>query len=404
MKKNIYVCGPTVYDTPHIGNMRPILTFDIFNRALMAQGIEVNFVHNITDIDDKIIAKAKQENKTEQQISNRYANEYFDLLNKFNINKPTSMPMVMDSLSEIISFIKDLEEKGFAYESNGSVFFDTSKLADYGKVANRKLDEMQYEKAEGKKHPADFALWKMTRDGIKFPSPWGEGRPGWHTECALFIKNEFNGETIDIHGGGIDLIFPHHENEQAQFKALTNKDITNEWKHIGHLFVDGQKMSKSIGNIWSANDFIEKVGADELRYIFLTSNITSPLDLTEEIIENAKSQIKKWKKIYNFSQIFTSISDDKNTIQKVAPLITGWKFAEANKEINEILKSFNKDKTELNAISVRTIFNMLGFHFTSQSLPQNILDTYTTWQKLKEEQNYTEADKLRDILAKEGLV
>ena len=402
--KKIYVCGPTVYDTPHIGNMRPILTFDIYIRALRSLGQEVNFIHNITDIDDKIINKAKEQNTTEEAIANKYASEYFDLLNKFNIQKPTSMPTVLDNMDKIVNFIQKLIDKGFAYESNGNVLFDTSKLSNYGKISNRKLDEMQYENTEGKKHPADFALWKNTNEGIKFKSNWADGRPGWHTECALFISEGFNGESLDIHGGGIDLLFPHHENENAQFNALHDKDIANAWKHIGHLFVDGEKMSKSIGNIWSANDFINKVGADELRYIFLTSNVTSPLDLTEELIESSKSQVKKLKRFFNLSQIYTSIDNEKNITEKIAALAADWKFAELNRELNEVLKSFNKDKNETTATQILSVLKLLGFKFSTEKLSQEVINDYRTWEKLRDEKKYEEADQIRNKLSKFDLV
>ena len=402
--KKIYVCGPTVYSSPHIGNMRPILTFDIYIRALKALGQEVKFVHNITDIDDKIIAKAQELNVSEKEISDKYTQEYKQLLKDFNVETVTDMPSVLENIDNIVKFVSRLIDKGFAYEANGTVYFDTSKLDSYGSISNRKLDEMQYEMGENKKHPADFALWKSTNVGVQFDSPWSQGRPGWHTECALFIEKHFNNETIDIHGGGIDLLFPHHENEAAQFKALNNKDMVSEWKHMGHLSLDGEKMSKSLGNIFEAKQFIIEEGADTLRYIYLTSSVSSPLNISEELINSAKSQISKWTKIYNQAQLFTNVNDEDLMSSSIAQHISDWKFAEANKEINNLVKEFTNNKTTLNANKIISTFKLLGFAFVNTKISEDTKQKYSEWNKLREEGKYDLADKLRDELVKLNLI
>lgn len=402
--KNIYVCGPTVYSDPHIGNMRPILVFDIYIRALRALKQEVNFIHNVTDIDDKIIARAEQENVSEEAISSKYHAEYVELLNTLNIEKPTHMPTVLKNIDLIVAFIQKLVEANKAYVRNGNVYFSVDSTEGYGRLSNRKLDEMKYEEGAFKDNPADFVLWKNTTNGIKFDSPWGKGRPGWHTECVVFIEKYLKGESLDIHGGGIDLLFPHHENENIQYKALYNKEIANDWKHVGHLNYKGEKMSKSIGNLISAKDFIQQYGVDTLRYIFLTTSYSSPIDLSEELIQSAREQVEKVSKLFKKTQFFfhtfSELDQDSTTIvQKIAT----WNFSDAMKNINELIKNFNKEQSSENAKKLFDIMNVLGFSFSKHRVSQEIKDKYVKWDEARKMSNFELADKLREELKSEGI-
>lgn len=405
MKKNIYVCGPTVYSNVHIGNIRPILTFDIFIRSLRHLGQEVYFIHNITDIDDKIIKRAIEENTSEKEIADKYTKHYFEVLKKLNIQMPDSIPNVVDNIDLIISFIEKLVDSNHAYVIEGNVFFDVTSIKNYGHLANRKLDEAQYEKEAGKKHPADFALWKKTTTGITFDSPWGKGRPGWHTECAAFIENELNGGSLDIHGGGIDLLFPHHENEDAQYVALNNVNIAKEWKHVGHINVQGEKMSKSIGNVMDAMETIQLYGADTLRVLFLSKNITSPLDITDEVLKNCVDLKDKYYKAFINSKILVNDSDVKmEKVEKIAGFIAIWDFNSAFVEYNLVVKEFNKNQDEYTAKNVIAASKLLGFSFINKSISNDQRSMYSEWQKLRDEKKFDQADKLRDLLIKDGLI
>lgn len=403
--KNIYVCGPTVYSKVHIGNIRPILTFDIFIRSLKALGEEVNFIHNITDIDDKIIRNAALEKTSEEKLSQKYAQLYFDLLKEINVDKPTHTPFVMESMKEIIAFIQKLIDKGNAYEVDGNVYFDVTSVSSYGSISKRKLDELVFEGGANKKNPADFALWKKTIEGIQFDSPWGLGRPGWHTECAVFINKYTNEASLDIHGGGIDLLFPHHENENVQYVAANGKEIAKEWKHVGHINLDGEKMSKSLGNIMDAETFIKQNGVDTLRMIFLTSNVTSPLDITEEVIETSKDQASKFRKAYLQAQaLVLSNKAEEKLVHHIAKEISEWKFANAMKEVSTIVKDFNKDASSENANKVIALMNLLGFAFTREVVTPEQAKLIDAWQEFRKEGKFKEADELRDKLIAMGLI
>lgn len=397
--KNIYVCGPTVYSSPHIGNIRPILTFDIYIRALKALGESVNFIHNITDIDDKIIKKAKEQNTTEQAIASKYKEEYLSLLKQFNIVKPDHMPEVLDNMNLITLFIENMVLSNHAYVSEGNVYFDVTSIEQYGEVSNRKLENMIYENEGNKKHPADFALWKRTTEGITFDSPWGKGRPGWHTECSAFVDILTNGQSLDIHGGGIDLLFPHHENESVQYRAKNKKPISKTWKHVGQINLDGEKMSKSIGNIFDAQSFIDKHGADTLRMIFLNSSVTAPLDITEEVISNAKRSLGKFKAVFYKAQLQELAN---TSVEEIAKELSDWNFAAAMKLINEEVKKFNSLSN--NASYIVSIMKLLGFDFTNHELSSGDKQLFRKWEELRKQEEWTEADKLREILKEKELI
>ena len=294
---NMYVCGPTVYDNAHIGNARPIIVFDTLRRLLEADGYKVKYVSNYTDVDDKIINKAIAENTTEDEITAKYIAAYEEVRNQLNTEKLDATPRVTRTMNEMIAFIGELLEKGYAYQIDGDVYFRVSKVEDYGKLSGQKIDDLEVgariEENSKKENPLDFALWKVTDKGIMWDTPWGKGRPGWHTECVVMINNEFHSHMIDIHGGGMDLKFPHHENEIAQSEALYGTPIANYWVHNGMLNIDGIKMSKSLGNVWLAKDMIAKIGANVMRWLMLSTQYRSTLNITEDVIETAKTELNK---------------------------------------------------------------------------------------------------------------
>ncbi|MCM8781953.1 MAG: cysteine--tRNA ligase, partial [Candidatus Omnitrophica bacterium] len=294
----MYVCGPTVYDEPHIGHLRSAYIFDVIRRYLVYKGYKVTFVRNVTDVDDKIIVKAKEEypaddiNESVKKVSCKYLEFYHNAMDLFGIMQPDKEPRATEYIEKMKQFIKELIDRGVAYQTGGDVYFDISKTKDYGKLSNQKLEAMEVGAratcGEGKKDPLDFALWKSAKEGEPcWDSPWGKGRPGWHIECSV-MSSDILGDEFDIHGGGIDLIFPHHENEIAQSECA-GKRFARYWIHNGLLTINGQKMAKSLGNFVTVKDFISKYhDVDFLKLFFLSAHYSHPIDFSDERIEEAK--------------------------------------------------------------------------------------------------------------------
>jgi len=285
---NLYACGPTVYNYVHLGNARPNFTVDFLVRFLEFQGYQVNYLQNITDIDDKIIIKAKEEKRSEQELADFYADEYLKDMKKLNIRQPNKILKVSQSINEIVEFIDKMVINQSAYLVNESVYFDVKKYADeYGKLSGIKIDALESqeedEQANQKHDQLDFALWKKTIEGLNWITPFGTGRPGWHTECATMIDNYFNHQTIDLHAGGIDLKFPHHENERIQYLAVNQKEIAKIWMHNGHLTTASEKMSKSLDNFILVKDFLANNEPDLLRWLFMTTSYTQTLDINDQV-------------------------------------------------------------------------------------------------------------------------
>ncbi|OQY09726.1 MAG: cysteine--tRNA ligase [Fusobacteriia bacterium 4572_132] len=280
-KVNMYVCGPTVYNNIHIGNARPIIFFDTVRRYLEYKGYEVKYVQNFTDIDDKMIKKANEEGTTVKKIAEKYIKEYFEDTKSLNLKEESTIhPKATENISEMIQLVKDLEEKGYAYAVNGNVYYRVKRFKEYGKLSHQKIENLQIgariEENKEKENPLDFTLWKKAKENEpKWNSPWGEGRPGWHLECSVMCK-KYLGETLDIHGGGQDLIFPHHENEIAQSEASTGKIFVNNWMHNGYLNINGEKMSKSEGNFFLLKEITEKYDGRILRFFMLSSHYRTP--------------------------------------------------------------------------------------------------------------------------------
>jgi cysteinyl-tRNA synthetase len=297
----MYVCGPTVYDLIHIGNARPFIVFDALRRYLESRGLKVIYVQNVTDVDDKIINRAREEGVDPKEIAARYTEEYFKDLEGLGVKRPTHSPRATEYVSKMVEFIEKLIEKGHAYAVDGDVYFSVASFPEYGKLSGRVLEELEAGARiavdEKKRDPLDFALWKAAKPGEpKWPSPWGEGRPGWHTECVV-MSMDLLGETLDIHAGGNDLIFPHHENEIAQAESLTGKPFARIWLHNGMLTVRGEKMAKSLGNFAYARDVVEKYGTEAVRYFYLSRSYRKPLDFSDEALTEAKRAVER---VYDF--------------------------------------------------------------------------------------------------------
>jgi cysteinyl-tRNA synthetase len=296
-KVRIYLCGVTVYDESHIGHARTIIVFDVLRRYLESKGVKIDFIQNFTDVDDKIINRAKLENTTTMQISSRYIQRYFEDFDRLNVKRATIYPKATEHIDDIQNFIQKLIESGTAYVSKNGVYFSVSKFTQYGKLSKKKIDELQsgarIDIDEAKKDPLDFAVWKFSDIEPSWNSPWGKGRPGWHIECSA-MSTKYLGENFDIHGGGRDLIFPHHENEIAQSESFTAKQFAKIWMHVGMVTINGEKMSKSLGNIKTIKHVLENWGANIIRLFCLSGHYSKPIDYSEELL---KENLTKWRQI-----------------------------------------------------------------------------------------------------------
>jgi cysteinyl-tRNA synthetase len=293
----MYVCGPTVYDYIHIGNARPAIFFDVVRRYLETSGYNVHYVVNFTDVDDKLIRKAEQTGETVPDIAEKYIAAYYEDIEALGIRKADVNPRVTENIAEIVELIRELVDKGLAYESGGDVYFRTEKFAEYGKLSHQNLHELQFgiriEVGERKENPQDFVLWKGAKPGeIHWSSPWGEGRPGWHIECSAMAR-KYLGETIDIHGGGHDLQFPHHECEIAQSESISGKPLANYWMHNGYIHINNEKMSKSLGNGINVKELVKQVKPQTLRFLFLSTHYRNPLNFSEEGLEQAGNGLER---------------------------------------------------------------------------------------------------------------
>jgi len=422
---SIYVCGPTVYNYIHIGNARPVVFFDTLRRYFEAKGYRVLFASNFTDVDDRIIARAKEMGLPESRVSEQYIEAFLKDIESLNCLMDYYKPKVTESIKLIIDYIGQLVEKGYAYVVEGDVFFRVAKIADYGHLSNRRLDDLiqgaRVEINPLKESPLDFTLWKKTDEGINWDSPFSKGRPGWHTECVVMIDDIFGG-MIDIHGGGSDLIFPHHENEIAQSIACHNHQIANYWLHNGRLQFEGEKMSKSLGNVVLVKDFPYHKMA--LRLFLLSTHYRSPINYSEQ---NMKMFAEEWDKINStINSLYRKIdlSDDKDAPrtnhQEVDQSLKA--FAEAMEndintpnaitELQGLIKIANieirkgKDIPKLKAIVEGILFmlNILGLKPDLIRLSEGDIVLIRQWEKLRHEKQYAEADQIRAVLQEKGLL
>ena len=416
-KITMYVCGPTVYNYVHIGNMRPAITFDMVANYFKYLGYEVRYASNFTDINPKIINAAKELGLTEREVADKFIKAYLDDINSYQCSCVTDRPTVLENLSNIIDFISKLIELDYAYNVDGDVYFRVRKIKDYGKLSNNTIAELEsgarVEIDAKKEDPLDFALWRKTDSGENFSSPWGRGIPGWHTECVVMINNLF-GSKIDIHGGGVDLKFPHHENEIAQSKALNNNYLANYWMHNGHINVDGTKMSKSLNNFILAKDFIKKYRPNVIKLAMFKTHYRLPFNISDNLFNEAitlderiynslkqasvKIQVDniKYSKLMQDVKINEIMDDDFNTPNLISYLL------ELVKELNSSLRtglSFTEIYDKINLI-----VGILGLHYEMPTMSEDDLKTYNAWLTAKKEKNFTEADKLRTQLIDKNIL
>lgn len=419
---SIYVCGPTVYNDPHIGNMRPVVFFDTFRKFLEEVGYSVKYVSNYTDVDDKIIKKAIEEKKTEKEITTFYIAGYEKCLKDLNVAKAYENPKVTDYMNSIISYINGLVEKGAAYVNDGEVFFNVAQDEKYGELSKINIEDLisgaRIEQNSKKQNPLDFLLWKNTDEGIKWESPWCLGRPGWHTECCVMIDTIFKG-MIDIHGGGIDLKFPHHENEIAQAEAMHHNHIANYWLHTAMMDIKGQKMSKSLGNVILAKDAIKEYGADTIRLLLLNCDYRSVLNFSDDTVKDASSIVTKLTSVYKQLNLLLNVNDiDLNgNSAKVKPFLENLAndinipngvtnlldlIKEANVELRKKDKDLNILKEDFYAIT--KISYILGLHFTPSKLSDEDLSIYKAYLLAKENKDFAKSDELRKTLIEKNIL
>lgn len=413
MKKYIYLCGPTVYDKVHIGNMRPIVTFDLILRGYKyLYPNQYVFIHNITDIDDKIINQAQKLKMSESEISTQYFSFYKEMLKEYNVQTIDKMPKVTEHIGEIASFIQDILNNNNGYEINKSIYFDTSKFTQYGSVSNINLEKLQNQKTHEQKNDFDFVLWKNKKEGMTWETSIGNGRPGWHTECAVFVNHYTKGQSLEIHGGGIDLKFPHHENENIQYIAVNNKPITTQWLHTGTININNQKMSKSLGNIIKADQFLSLYphGADLFRLLIMTSNINAEIEINDTVLQPLIKKIHQLDKIMNYLKLNESqleISYDQNQSEiynNIAQEVIKYSFAQISKNLNKLIKQFNESKNIIYAQEIYSYLKFLGFNLANKTIDKELINLYHEYKTLLSKKEYDKSDEIRKKLLKHNLI
>jgi cysteinyl-tRNA synthetase len=432
----IYVCGPTVYNYFHIGNARPFVVFDTLRRYLEYRGNKVKFVQNFTDVDDKIINKAREEGVPASEISEKYIAEYFKDAASLNVRKASVHPKVTENMNEIIDFVRTLIDKGHAYEIDGDVYFDTASFPPYGSLSGQRIDDLEagarIDVDDRKKSPLDFALWKKRKsdDEIAWESPWGMGRPGWHIECSTMSK-KYLGDTIDIHAGGQDLTFPHHENEIAQSEAVTGKKFADYWMHNGYITIDNAKMSKSEGNFFTVRDILKDYSGEAIRFFLLAGHYRSPIDFSRKLMEQSRSALDRMinakntlahltakgtdelsadekKSLENLPEFrvkfIAAMDDDLNTADAIAVIF------ELIAEVNGVTKNGASKEYAKEALALLTeLTGVLGLleasdgDETEDESDEELNALIADRQKAREEKNWARADEIRDILKARGI-
>lgn len=430
-KVKIYVCGPTVYNYFHIGNARPFVVFDTLRRYFLYRGYEVKFVQNFTDVDDKIINKAREEGCTAPEVSEKYIKEYYDDAKALNVIKADVHPKVSEHIDDIIKFVQTLIDKGYAYEVDGDVYYSTRKFKDYGKLSGQNVDDLEagarIAVGEVKKDPIDFALWKAQKepDEIAWDSPWGKGRPGWHIECSTMAKKHL-GDTIDIHGGGQDLEFPHHENEIAQSEACNGVPFARYWMHNGYITVDGTKMSKSLNNFFTVRDIRKEYSGDLIRFFLLSGQYRSPINFSDTLMEQSKQgldRIINAEETMEFlakngndgmsaderavleglgkykEEFIEAMDDDLNTADAIAAIF------DMVSAINTAVKDGASKEFAVEALArMSELTHVLGILEKKEDdeIGQDIKDLINERQQARKDRNFARADEIRDILKEKG--
>lgn len=432
-KVKMYVCGPTVYNYIHIGNARPFIIFDTLRRYLEYRGYDVTFVQNFTDVDDKIIKRGHEEQISPEEVANKYINEYFVDADGLGIKRASVHPRVTDNINEIITFVKELEDKGYAYEVNGDVYFDTKKFEGYGKLSKQNQDDLEagarIEVNSQKRHPMDFVLWKSKKEGEPgWQSPWGEGRPGWHIECSV-MSNRYLGETIDIHAGGQDLAFPHHENEIAQSEARSGKPFSNYWIHNGYININNEKMSKSKGNFFTVRDISKLYDLEIVRFFMLSSHYRNPVNFSDELLSQSKAGLER---LYNAKEraefiisnlqessitedekslveelnsyrtkFVNAMEDDINTADAISAIFELSRFINTNVSEKSSLEFAKKCLDEFNELtSVLNIVNKKQDDILNEEI-ENLIQKRVEAKKNKD---FKLADDIRQELLEKGII
>ncbi|MCR1935661.1 cysteine--tRNA ligase [Clostridium tepidum] len=429
----MYVCGPTVYNFFHIGNARTFVVFDTIRRYLEYRGYKVKFIQNFTDIDDKMIKKANEEGISVKELGDRFIEEYYKDADNLNIERATKNPRATEFIEEIIKFVSDLIEKGYAYEVDGDVYFSTKKFNDYGKLSGQNLEELQLGARinvdERKKDPMDFAIWKSQKPGEPaWESPWGMGRPGWHIECSCMVHNLL-GETIDIHAGGSDLSFPHHENEIAQSEARSGKQFARYWLHSAFINVNNQKMSKSLNNFFTAREILEKYDADVLRMFMLSAHYRTQMNFSIELLDSTKAALDRlYNSINNLENLLDEVKQKsfkdeeleyKNELEKYKEkykekMDDDFNTADAISVIFDLVRDVNtnisiessKELVKYALDLIKELGKPLGIlqKSTKVNVEEEIEKLIEERQKARKEKNWALADKIRDDLKERGIV
>ncbi|MDF2655055.1 MAG: cysteine--tRNA ligase [Bacillota bacterium] len=429
----IYVCGPTVYNYFHIGNARPFVVFDTLRKYLTYRGKTVKFVQNFTDVDDKIINKAREEGVKAGEISEKYIQEYYKDAKALNVEKASVHPKVTENMNEIIDFVQGLIDKGYAYEAEGDVYYSTRKFNEYGKLSKQNIEDLEAGariEVEDKKHdPLDFALWKAqkTDDELAWKSPWGLGRPGWHIECSV-MSTKYLGETIDIHAGGQDLTFPHHENEIAQTEAHTGKPFANYWMHNGYITIDNEKMSKSKGNFFTVRDILEDYDGEVMRFFLLSGHYRSPINFSRDLMEQAKNSLTRMQNAKNNLKHLSeksegSLTESETTAYEgllkyrdkfIAAMEDDLNTADAISAIFELIKDINtaskdgasKEFAEKCLSLLDELTGVLGIlrdKDEAGGIDEEIQKLVDERQAARKARDFARADEIRDILKARGI-
>lgn len=433
-KVKMYVCGPTVYNFIHLGNARPFTVFDTLRRYFEYRGYEVTYIQNFTDVDDKIIKRSHEEGISPEEVAEKYIKEYFIDCDGLGIKRATVHPQVTDNIENIIVFVQDLIDKGYAYEAGGDVLFRTRKFEEYGKLSHQNIEELELgariDVDDKKEDPLDFVLWKAKKEGEPgWQSPWGEGRPGWHIECSV-MSNRYLGNTIDIHAGGQDLQFPHHENEIAQSECRNGHTFARYWMHNGYINVDGEKMSKSLGNFFTVRDISEKYDLGLVRFFLLATQYRNPVNFSDTVLEQAKAGLERLTNARDNAEFILGNLDDSGLRDEEKDLAAGLdkyreRFIEAMDDdlntadaisvIFELAKFMNtnisdqssKEFVQLNLDIFNELTGVLNIANKSveedDSLSQKVEDLIAKRAQAKKEKNFAQADQIRDELAAMGI-
>lgn len=423
-KVSMYVCGPTVYNFVHIGNMRPVVVFDTFRRFLTYIGYDVKYVSNYTDVDDKIIKRAIELNMPESEVTKMYIEAFEEDLKNINALKPNVTPRVTEYMNQIIDFIDRLVKNGSAYVVDGDVYFRVEKIKDYGKLSNTRIEDLlvgaRIDENSKKESPLDFTLWKHTDIGIKWDSPWSKGRPGWHTECVVMINSLFKNGHIDIHGGGFDLKFPHHENEIAQSEAINHHAIANYWMHNGFININNEKMSKSLGNVVTAHDALKKYGGNSVRLLLISTHYRAPVNFSEDLLLTNAKELTKITNVMKQLAVLLQLNDiglDGKCATYIEPFLNALaddlNTANALSELYNVIRQANQamrtKEVDLKLLeqlfaTIRDEVSILGLNIAYPTLNNDDKKLLIEYNLAKANKDYATSDSIRSKLIERNIL